>query len=171
MLLVQLSSLQTRRSAISGDPHTTIASLKSTPSTVLNYCSHVITRSHEVTQQPTPLSPELIGSGQTAISSDHAQVSDAQFHQVAGGLHATLPGTEVLAASAADDRPPLTQCEAGAFGSESHVCLGFFLCPCFCHSPAEASWTRSPMWRGGCVPLHPPGPGSPAAHVNLQCQL
>lgn len=33
-------------------------------------------------------------------------------------------------------------------------------------SPAEASWTRSPMWRGECYLLHPPDPGSPAAHVN-----
>lgn len=126
MLLVQLSYLQTRRSAKSGDPHTIIESLKSTPSTVLNYCGHVITRSHEVTQQPTPLSPELVGSGQTSISSDHTQVGDAQLHQVAGGLHATLPGAEVLAASAADDRPSLTQSEAGAISSESHVCL--FVC-------------------------------------------
>lgn len=82
-------------------------------------CAHVITRLHEVSQQPAPLSPELVGSSQTAVASDHAQVGDAQLHQVAGGLHATLPGAEVLAASAADDRPSLTQREAGAGGWES----------------------------------------------------
>lgn len=159
-------------SDIRGSTHRNSQPEISTPSTVLIYCGHMITGSHEVSQQPAPLSPELVGSGQTAVSSDHTQVGDAQLHQVAGGLHATLPGAEVLAASAADDRPSLKQSEAGAIGSESHVCLFlFFLCLCFCHSPAEASWTHSPIWPGGCVPLHPPGPGSPAAHVNLRCQL
>lgn len=69
----------------------------------------MITCLHEVNQQPAPLSPELVGSGQAAVTSDHTQVGDAQLHEVAGSFHTTLPRAEVLAAGAADDRPSLTQ--------------------------------------------------------------
>lgn len=69
----------------------------------------LITISHEVSQQSAPLSPELVGTGQTAVASDHTQVGDAQLHQVTGRLHTTLPGAEVLAAGAAYDRSSLTQ--------------------------------------------------------------
>lgn len=66
----------------------------------------------EVGQQTAPLRPELVGSSQTAVASDHAQVGDAQLNQVAGCCHAALPGAEVLAAGTANDRPPLTTVRA-----------------------------------------------------------
>lgn len=70
--------------------------------------SHPVTLPQEVSQQTAPLRPELVGSSQTAITSDHTQVGDAQLDQVAGGGHAALPGAEVLAAGTANDRTPLT---------------------------------------------------------------
>lgn len=66
-----------------------------------------VTLLQEVGQQSAPLRPELVGSGQTAVASDHAQVGDAQLDQVAGRRHAALPGAEVLAAGTANDRPAL----------------------------------------------------------------
>lgn len=61
----------------------------------------------EVSQQTAPLRPELVGSSQAAVTSDHAQIGDAQLDQVAGSRHAALPGAEVLAAGTANDRTPL----------------------------------------------------------------
>lgn len=69
--------------------------------------SRPVTLLQEVGQQCTPLRPELVGSGQTAVASDHAQVGDAQLDQVAGRRHTALPGAEVLAAGTANDRPAL----------------------------------------------------------------
>lgn len=69
----------------------------------------LITISYKVSQQSAPLSPELVGTGQTAVASNHTQVGDAQLHQVTGRLHTTLSGAEVLATGAAYDRSTLTQ--------------------------------------------------------------
>ncbi len=49
------------------------------------------------------------------------------------------------------------------------VCVPVCVCSAALHSPAEASWTHSPMWRDECDLLRPPDPGSPAAHVNTHC--
>ncbi len=71
----------------------------------------LFTSSDEVGQQSAPLGPELVGSGQTAVASDHTQVGDAQLHQVASCHHAALSGAEVLAAGAANDCASLTRKE------------------------------------------------------------
>lgn len=65
------------------------------------------TRSNQVNQQAAPLSPELVGSGQTAITSNHTQVGDPELHQVTGCFCAALPTSEVFAASAANDSAAL----------------------------------------------------------------
>lgn len=75
----------------------------------------LFTSSDEVDQQSAPLSPELVGSGQTAVASDHAQVGDAQLHKVASCHHTTLSGAEVLAAGAAYDCTSLTREEEKLF--------------------------------------------------------
>ncbi|TNN82865.1 hypothetical protein EYF80_006822 [Liparis tanakae] len=89
---------------------------------------HTRTHTHlisfdEVTQQPAPLVPELVGSSQTAVASDHAQVGDAELHQVAGCLHTTLSGLEVLAAGAADDGAALTSEEDKTLVALQHTVL------------------------------------------------
>lgn len=61
------------------------------------------TSSGQVNQQSAPFGLELVGSSQTAITPDHTQVGDAQFHQVAGCLQSTLSGSEVFTAGAAND--------------------------------------------------------------------
>ena len=61
-----------------------------------------LTSLYQVDQQFAPVCSELVGAGEAAVTSDHTQVGDAEFHQVAGGLHAALPGLEVLAPGTAD---------------------------------------------------------------------
>ena len=61
-----------------------------------------LTSLYQVHQQFAPVRPELVGAGEAAVATDHTQVGDAEFHQVAGGLHAALPGLEVLAAGTTD---------------------------------------------------------------------
>lgn len=73
----------------------------------------LITSFEQVSQQSTPLSPECVGSSQTAVTSNHTQVGDSQLHQVVGRLHTTFPGSEVLATGTADDSSSLTCEERG----------------------------------------------------------
>lgn len=76
-----------------------------------SYYICLFTISDQVTQQSAPLSPELVCSGQTAVASNHAQVGDAQLHQVVCCLHTTLPTSEVLAAGTADNSASLRRGE------------------------------------------------------------
>lgn len=45
-----------------------------------------ITLLEELIQQAAPLLSEQVGSGQTAVSADHAQVGDAALHEVVRGF-------------------------------------------------------------------------------------
>lgn len=66
-----------------------------------------VTLLEELIQQAAPLLPKEVGSGQAAVSTDHAQVGDAVLHQVVCGLQAALVGSKLFAAGAADDRATL----------------------------------------------------------------
>ena len=66
-----------------------------------------LTGSREVEQQLAPLTPELVGAGQTAVAPDHTQVGDAQLDQVVCRLHTALPGLEVCATGTADNSAAL----------------------------------------------------------------
>lgn len=66
-----------------------------------------LTSFDQVGQQLAPLCSELVGTRQTAVTSNHAQVGDAQLDQVAGGLGASLFGTEVLTAGTTNHSPTL----------------------------------------------------------------
>lgn len=65
----------------------------------------------ELVQQAAPLLSEQVGSGQAAVSADHAQVGDAALHEVVRGFQATLAGTKLFTAGAADDRAALRETE------------------------------------------------------------
>lgn len=56
----------------------------------------------QLCQQATPLLSEEIGPGQAAVSTNHAQVSDAPLHQVMSSLQTALVHTEIFASCAAD---------------------------------------------------------------------
>ncbi len=64
--------------------------------------SHSATRLDKLIQESTPLLPEEISPGQTAISTNHTQVSDATLHQVQSSTQTTLVGTKILTAGAAN---------------------------------------------------------------------
>lgn len=57
----------------------------------------------ELVQQAAPLLSEHVGSGQAAVSTDHAQVGDAMLHQVVSCLQASLVAAELFTAGAADN--------------------------------------------------------------------
>ena len=63
----------------------------------------------ELVQQAAPLLPEQVGSGQAAVSADHAQVGDAALDQVVRGLQPALVAAELLTAGAADDGSALQE--------------------------------------------------------------
>lgn len=68
---------------------------------------HALTVLDEFVQKAAPLLPEQVGSGQAAVSADHAQVGDAALNQVACGFQAALSGAKRFTAGAADDRATL----------------------------------------------------------------
>lgn len=62
---------------------------------------------HQLCQQPAPLLPEEVGSGQAAISTDHAQIGDSALHQVVSCLQTALVGTKLFTAGTADNSSTL----------------------------------------------------------------
>lgn len=73
----------------------------------MNFGVKPLTSFDQVCQQLAPLCPELVCTRQAAVASNHTQVGDAQLDQVAGSLCASLLGTEILAAGAANHSPTL----------------------------------------------------------------
>lgn len=67
-----------------------------------------LTSFDQVCQQLTPLIPELVCTSQTAVTTNHTQVGDAQFYQVTGSLGASLLGAEILTAGASNHSTTLT---------------------------------------------------------------
>lgn len=57
----------------------------------------------KLVQQAAPLLSEQVSSGQTAISTDHAQVGDAPLDKVVCSSQTALTGTKLFTASAAND--------------------------------------------------------------------
>lgn len=72
-----------------------------------------LTSSDQICQQLRPLCSELVGTCQTAITSNHTQVGDAQLDQVASSLGASLFGAEILTAGTTDHSPTLMSGKGG----------------------------------------------------------
>lgn len=72
-----------------------------------NPLQRAVTFLEELIQKAAPLLSEQVGSGQAAVSADHAQVGDAALHQVVSGFQAPFAGTKLFTAGTADDRATL----------------------------------------------------------------
>ena len=98
---------------------------------------------HQLGQQPAPLLPEEVGSGQAAVSADHAQICDAALHQVVSCLQTALVGAKLFTAGAADHSSTLRVTRAG-------FRLGFFELK---QKPADAQLRASDVLLTTCSML------------------
>lgn len=73
--------------------------------TIVSSAGHTLL--DQLCQQAAPLLSEEIGPGQAAVSSNHAQVSDAPLHQVMSCLQTTLARAKIFASCAADNSAAL----------------------------------------------------------------
>lgn len=76
---------------------------------------------NQIYQQVFPLCPELVGTCETAVTSNNTQVGDAQLDQVTGRLGATLLGTEVLTAGTTNHSSTLMSDRKKGFQSQMRM--------------------------------------------------
>lgn len=81
----------------------------------VNFGLICLTSFDQICQQLTPLSSELVGTRQTAITSNHTQVGDAQLDQVTGSLGASLLCAEILTAGTSNNSPTLMSSKKTGF--------------------------------------------------------